>query len=78
MMISPDCFVEAELREKDREKALKIVKNLRKEILDSNLPIIVDVDKKEYDRMGNVTCAAAATTGGCLIKPDEFYRQYNV
>lgn len=32
MMISPESFVEMELRGKDREKALKTVKNLRKEI----------------------------------------------
>ncbi len=47
----------------------------RQEIIDSVLPITVDEKKKEYRMMGNVTCAAAAASSGCLITREEFFKK---
>lgn len=49
----------------------------RIDIIDSNLPIIVNTLNKTYDRMGNVTCAAAAAGSGGVITIEEFYERYN-
>ena len=48
----------------------------RQEILESHLPLTVDIASKQYDVMGNVTCAAAAATQGHLMGIDEFYHIY--
>ena len=47
----------------------------RGEIIGGTLPIVVDEGKREYSMMGNVTCAAAASSSGCLLTSEEFYRQ---
>ena len=49
----------------------------RQDVLESNLPIIVDIENKIYGRMGNVTCAAAAAQSGKVIDLSEFYASYN-
>ena len=48
----------------------------REEILDSILPVSVDLDSLEYDRMGNTTCAAAASTIGAVFTMEEFLDFY--
>ena len=49
----------------------------RQDVLESNLPIIVDIENKIYSRMGNVTCAAAAAQSGKVIELSEFYAHYD-
>ncbi len=49
MMISPDSFVEMEFRGKDREKSLKVVKNLRKEIRRLKRVIEEDPYSEEFE-----------------------------
>ena len=79
------------VREKDkgiREQLIKTLENdgyikdektslSRDDIIDSNLPIVVNTLDKTYSRMGNVTCAAAAAGGGGVITVEEFYDRYN-
>lgn len=48
----------------------------REEILDSILPVSVDLDSLEYDRMGNITCAAAASAVGAVFTVEEFMNFY--
>ena len=49
MMISPESFVEMELQGKDREKALKTVKSLRKEIKQLKKTIEEDPYSEEFE-----------------------------
>lgn len=46
------------------------------DLLESSLPLTIDLVGKRYGMMGNVTCAAAAATQGRIIDIDEFYRIY--
>ena len=48
----------------------------RQEILESRFPLTVNMAKKTYSAMGNVTCAAAAVSSGHLMTVDEFYAKY--
>ena len=48
----------------------------REEILDSILPVSVDLDSLEYDRMGNITCTAAASSLGVVLTVEEFLDFY--
>ena len=48
----------------------------KEEILDDFLPIIVNVEEKNYRMIGNVTCAAAAVQGGGVKTAEEFYKQF--
>ena len=48
----------------------------RLDILESRFPLSVNLAKKTYGAMGNVTCAAAAASSGRLMTVDEFYAQY--
>ena len=48
----------------------------REDILDSKLPVSVDLDSMEYDRLGNITCAAAASTIGAVFTVKEFMDFY--
>lgn len=48
----------------------------REEILDSILPVSVDLDSLEYDRMGNTTYAAAASAIGAVFMMEEFLDFY--
>ena len=48
----------------------------REEILSSGLPVTVDLDRMEYGRMGNTTCAAAASTIGAVFSVEEFMDFY--
>lgn len=79
------------VRENDRGVREQLIKTLendgyimdekialsREDIIDSNLPIIVNTLDKTYSRMGNVTCAAAAAGSGHIITVEEFYDRYN-
>ncbi len=79
------------VRENDRGVREQLIKTLendgyimdekialsREDIIDSNLPIIVNTLDKTYSRMGNVTCAAAAVGSGHIITVEEFYERYN-
>ena len=79
------------VRENDRGVREQLIKTLendgyimdekialsREDIIDSNLPIIVNTLDKTYSRMGNVTCAAAAAGSGHIITVEEFYERYN-
>ena len=46
----------------------------RDAIIEGFLPITFDSGSMEYRMMGNVTCAAAAASQGCLMNREEFYR----
>ena len=48
----------------------------RQDVLDSVLPLVIDMKKKRFFRIGNVTCAAAAASGGCIINDKEFYSRF--
>ncbi len=48
----------------------------REDILDSKLPVSVDLDNMKYDRLGNTTCAAAASTIGAVFTIEEFLDFY--
>lgn len=48
----------------------------RQEILESRFPLTVNMAKKTYSAMGNVTCAAAAVSSGHLMTVEEFYAKY--
>ena len=48
----------------------------REDILDSKLPVSVDLDSMEYDRLGNITCAAAASSIGAVFSVEEFMDFY--
>ena len=48
----------------------------RQDVLESNLPVVVDSENKVYSRMGNVTCAAAAAQSGKVVELSEFYNCY--
>ena len=45
----------------------------RKEVLDSFLPVVADVEKKRIGRMGNVTVAACAASSKAIMSDEEFY-----
>ena len=49
MMISPEGFVKMELQGKDRDKAIKIVKDLRKEIKQLKKVIEEDPYSEEFE-----------------------------
>ena len=48
----------------------------KEEIISTFLPIVVNVVERNYRMMGNVTCAAAAASKGCMFTKDEFYERY--
>ena len=77
------------VRTRDRSARQRMIENLerdgfqperisRQEVLESNLPLAVDIAGKQYGVMGNITCAAAAATQGRLMGVGEFYRIYRV
>jgi len=45
----------------------------KRQILESRFPLKVNMYEKTYDTIGNVTCAAAAASSGCLLTVNEFY-----
>lgn len=47
----------------------------RENSMESSLPIVVDTDKREVYRMGNITVAACAAACNALISEKEFYQQ---
>ena len=49
----------------------------REEIMESGLPVSVNLVDKTYGRMGNVTCASAAATQRVLETIFEFYNLHN-
>ena len=49
----------------------------KQEIIDGILPIVLDRQKREFSMMGNVTCAAAAVSSGCMITKEELYSLMN-
>ena len=82
---------------REKEKRLELINFLEQEgftcvdngirnrewVIESVLPIIVDFDKKTYDRIGNVTCAAALASGVSargehIPTLDEFYERYRL
>ena len=44
----------------------------RTSTIDSKLPITVDMNRKVYRRMGNITCAAAVASSNAICSVDEF------
>ena len=48
----------------------------RQDVLDSTLPLIINLKKKRFFRVGNVTCAAAMASSGCIISDKEFYSHF--
>ena len=70
----------------EREKLVETLENdgykpekmfTREEIMESGLPISVNLVDKTYGRMGNVTCASAAATQRVLETIFEFYNLHN-
>lgn len=73
------------VRTADREIRQRIIDDLEKvgftpdnhsnksDILESRFPLSIDMEKKAYSSMGNVTCAACAASCGKILTPDEFY-----
>ncbi len=49
---------------------------IRQDVLESNLPVVVNSEKKVYSRMGNVTSAAVAAQSGKVIELSEFYLDF--
>ncbi len=45
----------------------------KEEIINSPFPLVVDKSKQQYWMLGNITCAAAAASGGKMIKKEVFY-----
>ena len=43
----------------------------RRNILESVLPFNINIARKTYSRMGNVTCACGASSGGVLMTQKE-------
>ena len=50
----------------------------RESTIDSRFPITVDIGRKKYDHMGNITCAAAAVTSKALISAEDFFIHYEI
>ncbi len=48
----------------------------RDEILSSFLPLSIDLRKKKFHLIGNMTCAAAAASNGIICGEKEFYILY--
>lgn len=48
----------------------------KQQILESQLPLKIDMEDKTYGTMGNVTCAAAVASSGRLMAAEAFYAQY--
>ncbi len=46
----------------------------KQEIIEAVFPLIVNIREKNYDMMGNATCAAAAVSCGALVGADDIYR----
>ena len=55
-----------------REEAVRT----KQEIIEAVLPLMVNMKDKNYDMMGNTTCAAAAYSSGALMGADDFCRYY--
>ena len=84
--------VEIYIREKETRKRESLLERLKSKgysidteeirgdevIIESILPIIVDMTGKTYRMMGNVTCAAGATAKGQVITLEEFYERYSI
>ena len=45
-------------------------------VLESRLPVVVDVENKSYSVMGNTTCAAAAVSARKIMTVDDFHMFY--
>ena len=50
----------------------------RSQIVDSGLPLIVELRLKQISRIGNVTCAAAAASCGIIMSDKDFYLLYSL
>jgi hypothetical protein len=50
----------------------------RQGVIDSPLPVCVELESKEYRTMGNVTAAAAAASQHIIIGEGEFYVLYEI
>ena len=50
----------------------------RQGIIDGTLPIVVDMAKRTYWMMGNVTSAAGAASSGAIVTAEEFYESFDV
>ena len=48
----------------------------RSDIVESELPLTIDLNRKTISRMGNVTCAAAAASQKIIINSTLFYELY--
>ena len=48
----------------------------RDDVLESFLPVLVEMKERTFRRMGNVTCAACAAQGKVIVNDEEFYELY--
>ena len=49
----------------------------RASIVESELPLMIDINEKTISCMGNVTCAAAAASQKIIMGPELFYKLYS-
>ncbi len=49
-----------------------------KKTIDSKFPIVINVSRKEYETIGNTTCAAAAASSKVLITAKDFLLLYEI
>ena len=50
----------------------------REDTIDSFLPIVVEMNRKNIYRMGNVTCASAASSQKLIMSDRDFYLLYSL
>lgn len=48
----------------------------RETVLESFLPILIEMDDKTISDMGNVTCAACAASAKLIMTAEQFYELY--
>ena len=52
--------------------------NTRQETIESGFPLVIELGSKTIGRMGNVTSAAAAASGGVIMSDKDFYLLYSL
>ena len=62
-------FLEAKGFSYDKDRALD-----RQDVLDSVLPLMINLKEKSYFRVGNITCAAILASNECIISDKQFYK----
>ena len=51
--------------------------DVREDVIASNLPLTINIMDKTIDRMGNITCAAAAAGAKIRKNAEDFYLLYS-